>query len=71
MVAGAERGLQHEGGMRHSLGIPGMTGVLVLLAWLVLWLVVGELGWLHLLFPIGVALLLIQLVVRVSPESAR
>jgi hypothetical protein len=56
--------------MRDTVGVPGLIGLVVLVVWVVGWIVFGmhEGGW-HFLFPIGVVLLLAQVVRRVDAAS--
>jgi hypothetical protein len=52
---------------RHSIGVLGALGGFILLFWLVGWLLFGlRDGAYHLLFPIGVVLLVAQVVLRVA-----
>lgn len=53
--------------LQHSIGIPGLLGLIILLVWAIGWIVFGfhEAPY-HLLVPIGVALSLAQVVRRVS-----
>ena len=54
---------------RHSFGIPGALGVLVLAFWLFGWAVMGwHEGLYHALVPIGIALLAMQYVRRLNME---
>jgi hypothetical protein len=55
---------------RTTLGLPGLIGVLCLAAWLVGWTVFGlHAGPFHLLVPLGVFLILVQVVRRVDAPA--
>ncbi|MGZ8471257.1 MAG: hypothetical protein ACXW61_15985 [Gemmatirosa sp.] len=55
---------------RHSFGILGAMGVLVLAFWLFGWAVLGwHDGFYHTLVPIGIALLAVQYVRRLNLED--
>jgi hypothetical protein len=55
---------------RTTLGLPGLIGVLCLAAWLVGWTVLGlHDGPFHLLAPVGVFLILVQVVRRVDAPA--
>jgi hypothetical protein len=53
---------------RHTLGIPGLLGALLLLVWLVGFLVLGMHGIFHVLVPIAGVLILAQGVRRVDSD---
>lgn len=53
--------------MRQTLGIPGMLGIIAVLAWIVCWLDLRIDGpWIHALVPIGIVLLAAQMARRVA-----
>jgi len=53
--------------MRDTVGVPGLLGLVILIVWLVGWMLLGMHNWpWHFLFPLGVALLIVQLVRRVD-----
>jgi hypothetical protein len=54
---------------RQTLGIPGLLGALLLLAWVVGFLVLGMHGLIHLLVPIGGLLVIMQGVRRVDHDD--
>ena len=54
---------------RQTLGIPGLLGALLLLAWIVGFLVLGMHGLFHLLVPVAVLLIMMQGVLRVNRDS--
>lgn len=53
--------------LQHSMGVPGLLGLILLLVWAIGWIVFGlhEFPW-HLLVPVGIALSLAQVVRRVA-----
>ena len=53
--------------LQHSMGIPGLLGMILLLVWAIGWALFGmhEFPW-HLLVPIGIGLSLAQVVRRVA-----
>ena len=53
--------------MRDTVGVPGLLGLVILVVWAVGWILLGMHEWpWHVLFPIGVVLLLVQVVRRVD-----
>ena len=53
--------------MRDTVGVPGLLGLVILVVWLVGWMLLGMHTWpWHFLFPIGVVLLIVQVVRRVD-----
>jgi hypothetical protein len=55
---------------RSTLGVPGLIGAVLLLAWLVGWAVFGvHAGLFHLLVPAGLFLILLQGVRRVNASE--
>ena len=54
---------------RRTLGIPGLLGAVLLIAWAFGFLVLGmHGGFYHLLFPVAVLLILVQVVSRVNTD---
>ena len=55
---------------RITLGVPGLVGALLLLAWVVGWALLGmHRGPFHLLVPAGLLLVLFQAVRRVNADG--
>lgn len=54
---------------RTTLGLPGLVGVLLLVAWLLAWALFGVHGLIHVLVPVGVFLILVQVVRRVDAPA--
>lgn len=53
--------------MRQTLGVPGVLGILAILAWVVCWLVLAiESPWIHALVPLGIVLLVAQMTRRLA-----
>jgi hypothetical protein len=53
--------------MRDRIGILGVVGILILLVWAVGWLVLGwHTGLYHLLVPLGIFVIAVQMVRRVA-----
>ena len=53
--------------MRQTLGIPGVLGILAIVAWVVCWLILRvESPWIHALVPVGIVLLAAQMTRRLA-----
>lgn len=53
--------------MRETVGVPGLLGIIILVVWAVGWIFFGlHEHFYHALFPVGVILLLSQVVRRVD-----
>lgn len=54
---------------RQTMGLPGLLGTILLLAWAVGFLVLGMHGVFHLLVPVAALLIIVQGVRRVSHDD--